>query len=136
MVVAPHYQFSVVVSNGVQVRLEIYGPTAVTTSCSFDQLFEIAAQYPIHKRAVDSFHELQHDIWYEGTGIKPTLANIALSMRHVLAADLDYSLIVIEPLGLIDGTHRLVKAKLLGHEFVKCTTIPLHEFLDHVRKNP
>ena len=132
----PQYKLSVVAKDGVQERLEIYGPTVRKISCSFDRLFEIAARYPTHERAVDSFYELQHDIWYEGTGVKPTLANIALDMRRVLTADLDYPLIIIKPLGLVDGTHRLVKAKLLGHKFVKCTTITLDEFVDHVRKSP
>ncbi len=67
---------------------------------------------PVQEIRVASFKEWGSNPW---RGDYPfTLKDIALHMKRVMDADLSYPVILSAEGWLMDGCHRLVKAKLLG----------------------
>lgn len=76
------------------------------------RLIELASVLPATEVPVHSFKEWGKNPW---RGDYPfTLKDFALHMQRVNDADLDYPVIVSAEGWIMDGCHRLVKAKLLG----------------------
>jgi len=77
-------------------------------------LWEFSKRFEIQDLAVEGFFdELNKDRWFNNSHT-PTVINIARHLTRVLNADLRFPIIVYKNKIILDGTHRLVKAILIG----------------------
>lgn len=83
-----------------------------------DDLIAASQDLPVFHRDVDDFPEWDEALWDEGS--PPTLQDYADHLQRVLQADLRYPLLLAPEGHLMDGAHRLVKARLLGITSVPC----------------
>jgi hypothetical protein len=80
------------------------------------RLIELVATMPVVELPVRSFREWDHDPW---GGHRPSLAAFTDHMKRVLSADLTKPIIVSAEGWIMDGCHRLVRAKLDGCDVIK-----------------
>jgi hypothetical protein len=88
-----------------------------------------AATRPVTYVAVHDFEQLDEDVWFAGTGRAPTLRELASEYGQVQAADLERPLLAVDGLGLLDGTHRIVRALVEGRSELPMVSLSLDELL-------
>ena len=87
-------------------------------------LWEFSQKYDVHDLPVENFlDELNKDRWFSNYHT-PTVINVARHLTRVLNADLQFPIIVFNNKIVLDGTHRLVKAILLGEKTVRAIVLP------------
>ena len=79
---------------------------------SVSRLFELSRHLPVMEVPIDHLN-----LYY--TYEKLTLRELVMHMRAVEAADFSFPIILDEDGELMDGRHRLKKAKLLGEKTIK-----------------
>jgi len=65
----------------------------------------------------------QHD--YEWSRHKSTMADALCHFERIYNADLSYPIIINEKNKIIDGWHRIIKAKCLDIKTIKCVRIKM-----------
>lgn len=83
-----------------------------------ERLWDLAADLPVTRVAIESVAEFDRDCWFSGRG--PTIREVADHVRRVQSADLSHPVILNADGGLMDGGHRLVKAWLAGETTIAC----------------
>lgn len=84
---------------------------------SVSRLIELSAHLVPEEVLVDSFGELDSSTWWEDD--YPTVREVVEHTRRILAADLNYPIIVSAEGMVMDGCHRLAKALLEGRSTIK-----------------
>ncbi len=86
----------------------------VTRIWDVRRLWRLAEGLPRFQLAIDELRPyLELDCWFGGKA--PTTAMVARHARQIYEADLAFPIILNQHGGLMDGTHRLAKAWILGH---------------------
>jgi len=83
------------------------------------RLIELAKNLPVIEVALLDIAELDEEFWYELGGARPTCANIVEHAELINKADLSYPIILCHQGRVMDGMHRVGKAKMLGHTVIK-----------------
>ena len=102
----------------------------------FSDLFRATKDRSITLIPIEELDILDRDIWFGRTNIQPTLRNIASEIVRIDKSDCQFPAIVVEGIGLIDGSHRAVKAYLNGDRYLKCVVIKFKELCEipHIKK--
>jgi hypothetical protein len=98
-----------------------------------DTLIAMSAQLPVERVDVASITELDTNYWSDGTGTSRTVRQIVEHVRFIMAADLDYPVILGQDGRVMDGMHRIARALLDGRPQVAARrfTAPLPpDFVD------
>jgi len=93
----------------------------------FDDLYAAAREKERKLVPIESLNILDEDLWFGRTGRKPTLRNIAGEVTRIGNSDGRLPAIIVSGLGLVDGSHRAVKAYLQGEEHLECVEFTLEE---------
>ena len=93
----------------------------------FKHLFEASRSKPRIEVPVEELNVLDADVWFSPTGRAPTLRNIAHEFKRVEQVDPGCPAIIVRTIGLIDGTHRLIKALLRGERSLACVEFDMEE---------
>jgi hypothetical protein len=80
-------------------------------------LIELSQVFPIHDVQLSDIQELNEAYWFPDT--HPTTQQIIEHFQLVQQADLTYPIILAADGRVMDGMHRVVKAKLLNHLNIK-----------------
>lgn len=75
-------------------------------------LLELTLNFPVRQVALSNIQELEEAYWYPNT--HPTTQDIIAHMQLIQAADLAYPIILCTQGRVMDGMHRVAKAKMLG----------------------
>jgi hypothetical protein len=90
----------------------------VTKTWDVARLWQLAQALPVFDISLKELeHYLDRDCWFGGKTV--TTRMVAEHYKKIEQADLSYPVILNEEGGLMDGTHRLVKAWILGQENIK-----------------
>lgn len=79
---------------------------------------------------IDSL-KLDKRVWFNGTC--PTITEIACEFEKVLVADLSYPIILDQSGSIMDGYHRIVKAKLQGDRQIQAVQFEINPEPDSIR---
>lgn len=84
------------------------------------RLWALAAELPAFDHPIDAFAELfDLDVWF-GDRHRPTVGRVLEHMARIEAADLSHPVILSADDVVMDGMHRICRARLLGHATVRC----------------
>jgi hypothetical protein len=87
-------------------------------------LLDLVKNLPVRAVPVDSFRDLDENLWFSIFGEVPTCRAVATHARRILETDLSYP-VILSPAGeVLDGMHRVAKAWLAGHKEVLVVQIP------------
>ena len=87
-------------------------------------LLQQAQSLPVEEMALDCIAQFDEDYWYQTPDNVPTCRHITDHMKLVIAASLDYPIILCADGRLMDGMHRVAKAHIENR-----TTIRAQRFL-------
>lgn len=96
-----------------------------------DHLVELTQSFQVRQVLLSDIKELDEAYWYPDT--HPTTQDIIAHMQLTLEADLSYPITLCAQGRLIDGMHRVGKAKILGKEpisAVQFDTNPQPDFIN------
>lgn len=86
-----------------------------------EDLWQRSQELPIEFLDPASVIDLDRDGWFQG--LTPTARLVVDHMKRILAADLNFPIILDADGSIMDGAHRACKAILLGHQ-----TVPVVRF--------
>lgn len=79
------------------------------------RLWQLSADFPVFEFEIAQFSGMDLDMWYCGVNV-PTVRSVYQHCLRIEAADLSFP-IMLDPSGaVLDGVHRLLKAKTLGRD--------------------
>lgn len=88
------------------------------------RLWSLSRDFPVFEFEIEDFSGMDIDMWFCGVNT-PTVRSVFQHCMRINQADLAYP-IMLDPEGIVlDGVHRLLKAKTLGH-----TTVPAVRFAE------
>jgi ParB-like chromosome segregation protein Spo0J len=79
-------------------------------------LVEITKKFQVKEIPLSEIKELEEPYWYPYS--HPTTQEIIEHMQLILEADLSYPIILCSQGRLMDGMHRVAKAKILGKDLI------------------
>ncbi len=89
------------------------------------RLWAQAADLPAFDRPLSRFADLWDlDVWY-GDRLRPTVGSVLDHLARIKAADLSFPIILSDADVVMDGIHRLCKARLRGHETIRAVRFPV-----------
>lgn len=77
------------------------------------RLWELTRELPTFDYQVSSFDKFDEDIWFCGYK-KPTVTRVLHHMERIKKADLKFPIILSKEGLVMDGVHRILKARLDG----------------------
>jgi len=80
-------------------------------------LVELSQDFPIHEVLLSDIQELNEAYWFSDT--HPTTQQMIEHFQLIQQADLSYPIILSADGRVMDGMHRVAKAKLLNHLTIK-----------------
>ncbi|SON48373.1 conserved protein of unknown function [Vibrio tapetis subsp. tapetis] len=83
---------------------------------------------------LSQIQELEEEFWYDLGGAKPTCNNILEHTKLINDADLAYPIILCHQGRVMDGMHRVCKARMLGCQSIKATRFESYIAPDHIGK--
>lgn len=87
------------------------------------RLWKLAENLPQFEWEIQNFAEFDEDVWFcEVT--TPTVRNVFSHCMRINSADLSYPIMLDHQGGIIDGVHRILKAKTIDLK-----TVPAVQFL-------
>jgi hypothetical protein len=86
------------------------------------RLWDLSQNFPIFEFKISQFSGFDIDMWFCGVHA-PTVRNVYQHCLRINTADLNYPIILDTHGIVLDGVHRLLKAKTLGYD-----TIPAVRF--------
>ncbi len=95
------------------------------------RLWELTRDFPRFQYRVSSFDKFDEDLWFCGVN-KPTVGRVLEHMQRIETADLKYPIILSEDGRVMDGVHRILKARRLGQEWVSAVQFEINPKPDHV----
>ncbi|UJA03165.1 hypothetical protein F9230_01620 [Acinetobacter johnsonii] len=96
-----------------------------------DHLVELTQSFQVRQVLLSDIKELDEAYWYPDT--HPTTQDIIAHMQLTLEADLSYPIILCAQGRLMDGMHRVGKAKILGKASISAVqfdTNPQPDFIN------
>lgn len=81
-----------------------------------ERLWEASEGLPVHRVRIADIPEFDQDCWFKG--VAPTCRQVAQHAARILAADLNYPVILAANGGLMDGGHRVARAFMNGEQEV------------------
>ncbi|QKY91820.1 hypothetical protein [Acinetobacter sp. NEB 394] len=96
-----------------------------------DHLVELTQSFQVRQVPLSDIKELDEAYWYPDT--HPTTQDIIAHMQLIQEADLAYPIILCAQGRLMDGMHRVGKAKILGKESISAVqfdTNPQPDFIN------
>ena len=99
--------------------------------CHFYHLVELTQSFQVRQVPLSDIKELDEAYWYPDT--HPTTQDIIAHMQLILEADLAYPIILCAQGRLMDGMHRVGKAKILGKASISAVqfdTNPQPDFIN------
>jgi len=94
------------------------------------RLWELSQGFPVVDVAIESL-DLSGRVWFHGQC--PTIAEVIKHYEKVLAADLDFPIILDEQGRVMDGFHRIVKARLQGDDQIAAVRFEINPEADEIR---
>ena len=79
-------------------------------------LVELTKKFKVKEIPLSEIRELEESYWYPDT--HPTTQEIIEHMKLIQEADLSYPIILCSQGRLMDGMHRVGKAKILGKDLI------------------
>jgi len=108
-----------------------------------ERLWQLAGELPVRTVPVSSLRSLDDVQWFGGlngfgglTGQEPTCRRVAEHARRIYAAQLDRPIILSASGHVMDGSHRLAKAWILGLEEIQAVQFAQDPPPDEVRPLP
>jgi hypothetical protein len=98
-----------------------------------ERLWKLAESLPVREVPIDSL-DIDKPVWFHGQC--PPLTEVVEHFEKVLSADLDYPLIVSAAGKVMDGFHRLVKARLEGRRTIRIVRFEVDPEPDEVNSVP
>ncbi len=89
------------------------------------RLWLLAQDLPLVDYPVSSFDQLNEDIWFCGR-IKPTISHVMDHFKRIQNADLSYPIILSQEGIVMDGIHRILKARVEGLLTVKAVQFKIN----------
>lgn len=83
------------------------------------RLIELARDLPRLVVSLDAIREYDEAYWFDGERERPTVRRIVAHMRLVEAADLAHPITLGADGRVMDGMHRVAKARLAGRETIE-----------------
>ncbi len=116
-----------------------------TYSIDIDVIRKLArGKKPVAKKVRD-LPAIKEDFWFELTGRKPTLEALAEEYSRTMNTDLSYPILILKgyfmPEGIttpsrggcmLDGSHRIVKALLMGKTEIMAIEVPVEEIIEQI----
>lgn len=94
------------------------------------RLWRLTAELPVEDVPIESL-DLDRAVWFHGRC--PKLTEVLKHFEKVLAADLDYPIILSAEGKIMDGFHRLMKARLQGLRTIDVVRFTVDPEPDEVR---
>lgn len=101
-----------------------------------DRLILLTKDIEVENIPMNTIAELDEAYWYSNKNEIPTCRSIADHMRLVQSADLSYPIIVCPEGKVMDGMHRVLKALLDGHHFIRAYRLAAMPAPDYVGVEP
>ncbi len=93
------------------------------TTWYVDRLWELSARLVSRSIRVDTLAGIDLNVWF-WDGHEPTIRNIASRVERILAADLEYPIILNTDGTIMDGAHRLARALVEGQTHILAKQFP------------
>ena len=100
-----------------------------------DELWKRTEGLPIKDVEIESLGILDHDEWF-GDHSTPTIRDVSLRCKRIMAANLDYPIILSPDGGVLDGSHRIAKVWILGHDRISAIQFEVMPSPDKILSNP
>lgn len=94
------------------------------------RLVELSQDFPIHDVLLSDIKELNEAYWFPNS--HPTTQNIIEHIQLIQAADLSYPIILSADGRVMDGMHRIAKAKLQNLFTIKAVNFQLTPEADYI----
>ncbi len=94
---------------------EVDGKTLIW---NVNRLLELSKDFPIIHISLEDIREVNEPYWF-AAGSTVTTKDILEHMKLVNEASLDYPIMLCSEGRIIDGMHRVAKAYLAGHTYIK-----------------
>ena len=96
-----------------------------------ETLWEATKNAPIIEIEVSSISILDEVVWFGGpNNILPTIRTIAERIQAIQESDLAFPIIKVKDGDILDGAHRIAKAYINKHKFIKAALLdeyPIHD---------
>lgn len=99
------------------------------------KLIEMSRDFPVFKKKISEIVELNESYWF-ASDQEATCEEIIQHARQIYEADLSHPIILCSEGRIIDGMHRVCKAKLEGHETILAVQFKEPIEPDHIGKQP
>lgn len=97
-----------------------------------NRLVDLSRDIPVQNVSIETIAEIDERWWFQHEEDPPTPRGIALHIRLVEDASLDYPIILCEEGRLMDGMHRVVKALSRGETHIKAVRFEETPKPDHL----
>ena len=100
---------------------------------------KILQQYsdlPIKNVKIEDIKEIDEGYWYDVGGNLPTCRSIVEHAKLILAADLNYPILLCKEGRVMDGMHRVCKALLEGKRMIDAIQLPKKIPPDYINVHP
>lgn len=94
-------------------------------------LVQLSQNFPVQELELNQIQELEEAYWFPDSS--PTTQQIIEHIQLIEAADLSYPVILCAKGRVMDGMHRIAKAKLQGHKKIQAVQFkvtPLPDFIN------
>lgn len=100
-----------------------------------DRLVELTRGLRPLSIPLTEIQELREPYWY-GDGVPPTVEDVVMHCLLIEEADLRYPIILCSGRRVMDGMHRVAKARLLGQSHILAYVLPKDPVPDYVGRDP
>jgi hypothetical protein len=100
-----------------------------------ESLWELSSILTPFDYAIADYEGLNEDHWYCGVNI-PTIASILEHIQRIETSDLTYPIILSQEGEVMDGLHRICKAKLRGQDTIHAVQFPQTPKPDYIEPHP
>lgn len=100
-----------------------------------DRLILLSRHLPIQVIRLSHLDELDEDYWFQGQTL-PTVNAIITHFQLIQDCDLTYPIILCQQGRVMDGMHRVAKAKLEGLDTIKAVQFKAEVVPDYINVDP
>lgn len=98
------------------------------------RLIELSKDLSAIEIPLSQIQELDEEFWYDLGGAKPTCNNVLEHAKLINNADMAYPIILCHQGRVMDGMHRVCKARMLGYQSIKAVRFDCYIAPDHIGK--
>jgi hypothetical protein len=101
------------------------------------KLVDLSKDFPVFEKKLSEIKELKENYWFGFMpSLEPKCEDIIQHAKQIYEADLSYPIILCSEGRIMDGMHRVCKAKLEGHETILAVQFTRHLEPDNIGKQP